>query len=361
MIKGNLFLISFLLILFCHIPGYSQDGDETTKILFLGNSYFDWDFLPGMFENLCIHAGKKVHIDENIPSGKTLDYHASSLLTQMKISSEDWDFVVVIGSSRLIAYPDSFTVQPVYPALQTLKEKVRNNSQSTKLVYCLPWAYEDGMTWLEGWTDGYIEMQEKILRNTVRYSNEIGFMIAPVGMAWYRVLHESGYPLHYLHISDLSHPSVKGSYLMACTIYTTLFNESTEGNTYLADVPPEEVAYFQRTSAETVLNYPFLWGTGNTTDPQNESTVPATIYLFPPFPNPFTERTRIDFELKEAAEIQILLYNQEGSLLGILKQQEMPRGYHIFRFERDELPEGVYYYSLVKGEEIQTRKMIILD
>jgi len=347
--------------MFCYSPGYSQAGDETTKILFLGNSYFDWDFLPGMFENLCIHAGKKVHIDQYIPSGKTLDYHASDPLTHMKISSEDWDFVVLIGSSRFIAYPDSFTNKPVYAAMQKLKEKIKRNSQSTKIVYCLPWAYEDGMAWLEGWTDGYIEMQKKILHNTVKYSVDIGFMIAPVGWTWYKVLDKSGYPQHYLHISDWSHPTVKGSYLMACTIYTTLFHESTEGNTFLADIPPDEAAFFQNTATETVMNNLFLWRTGDTKHPLEKSPVPISVILYQNFPNPFTERTRIDFELKQDASIQIRLFNSVGSSLGILMQADMPRGYHTFRFQRGTLSAGVYYYSLEKGSEVQTGRMIILD
>jgi len=58
------------------------------------------------------------------------------------------------------------------------------NFKDTKIIYCLPWAYEDGMTWYEDWTDTYADMQDKIYNNTILFSNEIGFLIAPVGWAW---------------------------------------------------------------------------------------------------------------------------------------------------------------------------------
>jgi hypothetical protein len=359
-IKRSIYLGLLILQSFFH-PGYAQNGDNTTHVLFLGNSYFDWDFLPGLFENLCIQSGKEVYVDHYTPSGKTLDFHASSQLTQMKINSQDWDFVVMIGSSALIAYPDSFTSQPVYAAMQKLKEKIMRNSQSTVAVYCMPWAYEDGMAWLEGWTDGYTEMQENILQHTLEYADEFGYLIAPVGWAWYKVLEAKGYPMQYLHISDMSHPTVKGSYLMACTIYTTLFHESPEGNAFLADLPAEEAYYFQSMAAETVLNWPLLWRIGNSNHPLERALVPTYINLYQNFPNPFTERTRIDFELKKEAEIVIHLYNSNGSTLGILKKEVMPRGYHTVRFRRGTLPAGIYYYSLMLGSESHTRKMIILD
>ena len=80
----------------------------------------------------------------------------------------------------------------------------------------MAWAFEDGMTWYQDWTDTYEDMQLKIYDTVLEYAEEIGFMIAPVGWSWYKVLEELDYPLHYLHMGDWNHPSLKGSYLMAC-------------------------------------------------------------------------------------------------------------------------------------------------
>jgi len=140
-----------------------------------------------------------------------------------------------------------------------LKNKILANSEMTKMMYCLPWAFEDGMAWLDDWTDLFSDMQQKIYKNTLAYANDIGFAIAPVGMAWYTILEEKNYPLHYLHMSDWNHPSVKGSYVMACVIYSSIFKESTEGEVYNTSFSEEEALYFQEVASSTVLDSLELW------------------------------------------------------------------------------------------------------
>jgi hypothetical protein len=102
-------------------------------------------------------------------------------------------------------------------------------------------------------------MQMKIYSNTLKYADDIGFMIAPVGWAWFKVLEDKNYPLHYLHLSDWNHPSLKGSYLMACVIYSSIFKESTSGTDYFSKNTKEEASYFQEVASRTVLNSPKLW------------------------------------------------------------------------------------------------------
>jgi hypothetical protein len=180
--------------------------------------------------------------------------------TEAKINEREWDYVILQGVGRLVAYPDSLpNDHPVYPALVTLRNKIRSNCASTKMVFCLPWAFEDGMTWLAGWTDDYREMQLKAYGNTLTYSDEIGFVIAPVGWVWNTVLREQRYPLHYLHLSDWNHPSLRGSYLMACVIYSTIYQEGTVGTEYSAGIPEAEASYFQDVASHMVLDSLELW------------------------------------------------------------------------------------------------------
>ncbi len=120
-------------------------------------------------------------------NGMYLSDHAENPSTEAKINEKEWDYIVLQGVGMLVAYPDSFTQHPVYPALLTLKSKILANSETTKMVFQMPWAFEDGMTWYQGWTDTYGDMQQKIYDNTLIYSEEVGFEIAPVGWVWYAV------------------------------------------------------------------------------------------------------------------------------------------------------------------------------
>lgn len=235
--------------------------DNTSyDILFIGSSYFNYNDLPGIMRGLTDAGNKTVDIHTAITNGLYLADHATSITTEARINEKDWDYVVLQGVGRLVAYPDSFpTDHPVYPALQALESKIHANCAWTKMVFCLPWAYEDGMIWLDGWVDLYPEMQEKIYWNTLAYSDSIGFVIAPVGWAWNTVLETQGYPLHYLHMSDWNHPSLRGSYLMACAIYSTIFRESTYGFEYTAGISADDASYYQDVASRVVLDSLDLW------------------------------------------------------------------------------------------------------
>ena len=234
-------------------------SNSSLKILLIGSSYFNYNNLEELLNNFFADQNKDVYIQAAIQNGLYLSDHVTRNDTLTKINEEKWDYVILQGVGVLMAYPDIITHHPVYPALVTLRDKILANHISTKIVFCLPWAFEDGMAWQAGWTDLYPEMQQKIYDNTLKYAEEIGLIIAPVGWAWRQVLIDKDYPLHYLHMSDWNHPSLKGSYLMACVIYSTVFQERTTGIEYYADIPEDEASYFQEVGSDIVLDNLELW------------------------------------------------------------------------------------------------------
>jgi len=250
---------------------------ENYKILFIGSSYFNFNNLPYLFESLSLDSGIEVTVHQRIPNGWYLENHANSNETEIKINEQEWDYVILQGAGSNTAYPDYFTDHPVLPALKILKDKIYKNCKSTKILFCLPWAFEDGMTWYENWTDTYKDMQIKILNNTLKFCNETELQIAPVGWSWYTVLEEMNYPLHYLHKSDWNHPSRKGSYLMACVIYSSLFLKSCVGNPYNGSLNNEEALYFQNIASKTVFDNLSLWNLVY----ENDTTPPYIKIIYP--------------------------------------------------------------------------------
>ena len=249
--------------------------NDTLKILFIGSSYFNYNNLPKMFENIVLNSGKEIFVDRYGANGMFLSDHASSYLTEAKISEHDWDYIILQGVGRNMAYPDYFTDHPVYPSLITLNEIMHQNCESTKMIYCLPWAFEDGMTWYKDWTDTYEDMQLKIFDTTINYSNDIGFIIAPVGWAWYKILEENDYPLHFLHMSDWNHPSFKGSYVMACVLFSTVYIESSVNNPYNGSLTKQEAIYFQTIASNTVLENLSLWNIDYENNPPDKPLKPT--------------------------------------------------------------------------------------
>ena len=234
-------------------------------VLFIGSSYFAVNDMPGIFNQFADDAGKAVYVRRDVLSGNYLDYFAQSSSTEQVIQEQEWDYVVLQGGCQNAAYPDTHHeitpgsgYHPVYPALETLKAKVEANHSATKLVYMMPWAFEDGMTWVAGMTDTYLDMQQKIRDNTLSWADSLGILVAPVGWAWREVLSEER-PLHFLHQFDWNHPSVRGSYLSAGVIYVSLMKESPEPVTYYAGLEAEEAQWFLSVGTGTVLDSLDLW------------------------------------------------------------------------------------------------------
>ena len=270
-IKSASCLIIMSLIFHCHRDSCTQPRNptpepESCKILFIGSSYFNYYNLPDMFKNLAEAEEKKVLIDRSTKNGTYLEYHSTNPATEQKINEQKWDYVLLQGVCTNCGYPDTHhqifpphQSHPLKPALETLYQKIKANCESTKVVYCMPWAFEDGTLWLEGGSDTYFDMQQKIYNNALKFANEIGLVIAPVGWVWNEVLKTKIKQLHYLHLSDYNHPSKRGSYLTACVIYATIFREELKEVNYFVGLPENEAIYFQSVASEIVLNNLSLW------------------------------------------------------------------------------------------------------
>ncbi len=59
--------------------------------------------------------------------------------------------------------------------------------------------------------------------------------------------------------TGLNHPSARGSYLMACVIYATIFKEALENVEYYFTLAEEDALYLQPVSSALVLENLALW------------------------------------------------------------------------------------------------------
>ena len=78
------------------------------------------------------------------------------------------------------------------------------------------------------------------------------------------------------------------------------------------------------------------------------------------YPNPFNPSTTISYGLKEKSDVKLTLLNSLGEEVAILVNEEQDKGYHKVEFNAANLSSGVYFYKLVAGNFIDTKKMILL-
>lgn len=234
----------------------TRSDTEQVKVLLIGSSYLGYNNFPEMFLDFCVNGNKNISISTAIEYGKYLNYHSVNQATISKINSEKWDYVILQDAPSTIGYPDnhqfifpSFSKHDTYNAILRLDSLIKCNYSRTKTVLIMPWAFEDGLTWISGQTDTYDIMQKKIYDNTIKWSEELHIEISPVGWAFNEVIKRNK-QLHYLFQNDFNHPSYKGAYLMACVLYTTIFNESCENNSYYRYLDKNEAEYFRRLASD---------------------------------------------------------------------------------------------------------------
>ncbi len=78
------------------------------------------------------------------------------------------------------------------------------------------------------WADRIRPETQAVLADAyTKMAQELGAILAPVGLAWEAVLRVD--PDFDLHHQDGRHANPIGSYLTACVFYSVLFNTSPEG------------------------------------------------------------------------------------------------------------------------------------
>lgn len=227
-------------------PDYPLQPEDTLKVLFIGNSFTSYFDLPELFRQLAESAGKTVLVGRKLINGFPLEYFCQLQEVVDVVDSEDWHYVCLQGSGAALAYPELWGTIDT-DGVDCMTAHVAANCSRSIPVYFMTWAYKDGLSWMEGYTDDYFEMQQKIFDATLVMAGERDMMIAPVGWVWRSVRLER--PDIELFDIDNSHPSLYGSFLSACVIYRTMFQEDLSDNIYPMGLPLDDILYLQNTSS----------------------------------------------------------------------------------------------------------------
>ena len=87
---------------------------------------------------------------------------------------------------------------------------------------------------------------------------------------------------------------------------------------------------------------------------------PKKFELSQNYPNPFNPVTTIRYNIPEAANVKLTLFNILGQEIRTLVNEFKESGVQTVNFDASELNSGMYIYKLESGTAVQTRKMILL-
>ncbi len=78
-------------------------------------------------------------------------------------------------------------------------------------------------------------------------------------------------------------------------------------------------------------------------------------------PNPFSNSTIIRYVLVEKTAVKIIVYNVDGSQIKLLANETKDAGSYQIKWNAGNLPAGNYYYKVIIGNDVITKKMLKLN
>jgi len=90
------------------------------------------------------------------------------------------------------------------------------------------------------------------------------------------------------------------------------------------------------------------------------AVVPEEYVLHPAYPNPFNPTATIRYELPQASDVQITIYDLLGKEVTTLLSETQDAGFKSVQWDATEVSSGLYFYQVRAGEFVQTRKMVLL-
>lgn len=96
------------------------------------------------------------------------------------------------------------------------------------------------------------------------------------------------------------------------------------------------------------------------TDIEDDISIPNLASLYQNYPNPFNPTTTVKYQIPELSFVTLKVYDVLGREIETLVNEEKFVGNYEINFNANNLPSGVYLYTIQAGEFAETKKMIIL-
>jgi Secretion system C-terminal sorting domain/Domain of unknown function (DUF4886) len=322
---------------------------QTTKILFIGNSLTSYQ--PVAFEEFAKQTGYEVKMEKSIWFGHPIEDHLEKQVTLDLINSDNWDYVVLQGSSYNIAFPEyHYLIEPTYRSFIDL---IHTNNPNSKIIFFMDWTNADDIELYENiYTPN--ELHSLIHHGTMEFARKYDFIVSPIGEAFNFVLNNHS-DINCL-MQDKIHPNSHGSFLAACVYFYLVFGEiQNEYFTYIGDLNTEEANLLQDIAESIVLTDYDYWhlrvDTMTTkTNEFNFNNCQANI-----FPNPATNEININISESLTTDCIIHIYNSLGTK--VLSKKGITS--NLFTINTSALKEGLYICELRFNDQTIKNKILI--
>jgi PKD repeat protein len=235
---------------------FANWAQDTTQVLFIGNSYTQANDLPTLFSELALSKGKQPFVDTKSNGGFTFQSHVNDPMTFSKIQEKKWNYVVLQAQSQEPSFPYSQVTTATLPFAKILSDSIYANNYCSQPLYYMTWGRQNGDPQWDS-INTFYKMNDRLRAGYSRFMEASEASVAPVGIAWKYV--RDTYPAINLYSSDGSHPSLEGSYLAACVFYASIYRESPVNASFYSTVLPATALLLQQAAALVVLDSLSTW------------------------------------------------------------------------------------------------------
>lgn len=198
------------------------------KVLFIGNSHTKRNNMTQTFRKICISAGIEPEIETIAYGGHSISrymypesekdqYIHDELMWYLR--KQKWDYIVLQG--KLMETENSLI--QMEQGIEQIQNLVKDSK--TQIVLFMPPETKDPSNRKE-----LNITTRKLYRAYRKLAKKYHIAMAPVSVSYSRV--KSKYPQYVIYDNDGHHASKLGSYLTACTLFSTLFDQDADAVAY---------------------------------------------------------------------------------------------------------------------------------
>lgn len=245
------------------------------NILFIGNSMTYYNGMPQLFRQLAESKGKDVYVDSFTIGGAGLAYLSAQTALHNKINSLDWDIVIIQPGTA-----ESGGQVPVNQTIQYAQTIVNLVKAQNECARIFIYEVSNGIPAPNNQPNFnlYFQTQTAIKNTITTIATALNVPYIPAGEAFRAHYTDNQNLLLHPMYNDV-HPNYYGSYLVAASVYTTLFAAPVYPSTFVGT--DETLAHYLQTLADdTVFNSLSEWRIGSQTYVDFQVTVTnATVTL----------------------------------------------------------------------------------
>jgi hypothetical protein len=298
-----------------------------------------------------------VHRASQVGMYAIIDYHPVNGKNSQE--AHDWWSVVAPrykDSTHVIYEACNEPGTPSDPAFQTsIFHHIRSFAPNTHIIM---WSFEV----FDHTVNGFNMVNQLPLASTIDYSNaSVGFhSYGPMNHDLLAQIRTAGYPAimteREWHVSNWSPQQIAAAFQGEVASW-----ESRTVSWLLLSCYPRAAGLHPDYFALMNINWPRDPRTGlNPSSVDGTPDLPTEFALDQNYPNPFNPGTSISYSLPSREFVSVKVFNALGQEMISLVEGHRDAGRHGVKLDASRWPSGLYFYKVVAGSFVSTRKMILL-